>query len=206
MGSDPGARRTIELTRLAQLGIELLSDDDAPAARAECLRIARRIQLSGRRVIALVPAASNVAVPGLAVQIGLGLCDLSGATVALVDANVRWPGLSGLVAGESRDTEESVFATRWLHGQLALLTPPRAADEGAGVPQLQRLLREGLDLFAYVLCDLTGFDRLGEHLSAIALCEAVVVVAQTNVTRESQLLRWQAQIPPEKHMGVLLLG
>src|SRR5438067_7155784 len=81
-GSDP----------LAGTGISLADGE----VRAECTRIARRLSASRTKIIGPVPADDRVAVPPLAIHIGNALCDLTGATVAVVDANVRYPGLSQL--------------------------------------------------------------------------------------------------------------
>ena len=81
-----------------------------------------------------------------------------------------------------------MFATRWLRGQLALLTPPRAGEAGAGVPQLARVIQHSIELFSHVLVDLTGFEKLGEHLAAIEMMDGVVVVARAGRTTEDELL------------------
>ncbi|HJZ84554.1 MAG TPA: hypothetical protein VKN99_05250 [Polyangia bacterium] len=190
---------------LRGLGIEVITDAEDPRVHGECVRIARRVRQLQKKVIGLVPASAEVAVPPLAVQLGLALVELSGATVAFVDANVRWPAMSALVEGEPAGTD-SLFATRWLRGSLALLVPPRAGDAGAGVPQLKRLIEHGAELFAHVLVDLTGFDRLGEHLSAVALCEGVLIVARAGRTREPELRRLAGELPSERNLGVVLIG
>ncbi len=187
---------------LEALGI---SADDGEV-RAECTRIARRLHAGRTRILGLVPADDRVAVPPVAIQIGLALCDLTGATIAVVDANVRYPGLSQLARGASTDRDETVYSTRWLRGSLALLTPPHAERAGEIVPQLARLLLEGVDLFAHVLCDLTGLELLGEHASAAACMDAVVVVARARRTREDALRALQRSMPPERFLGVLLVG
>jgi hypothetical protein len=126
-----------------------------------------------------------------------------------------------LIAGMVEETEEkwretvakavalkpdSVFSTRWLHGSLALLSPPRAEKAGQVVPQLARVLLEGSDLFAHVLVDLTGFDLLGEHGSAAACCDAVALVSRAHTTRERELLQLARLIPAGRFMGVVLVG
>ena len=70
------------------------STRDARRARAACARIARRIHDDRLRVVGFVPSDDKVAVPPLIIHLGLALCDLTGATVAVVDANVRYPGLA----------------------------------------------------------------------------------------------------------------
>src|SRR5262245_57700122 len=170
------------------------------------MRTAQHLRDQGRRIMGLVPASAEVAVPPLAIQLGMALVQLSGATVAYVDANVRWPAISDVAGGDAPGADGSMFATHWLRGSLALLTPPRAGDAGAGVPQLRRLIEHGAELFAHVLVDLTGFDRLGEHLSAVALCEGVLIVARAGRTREPELRRLAGELPSERNLGVVLIG
>jgi hypothetical protein len=191
---------------LARAGIELASGDVLPAVRAECIRIARRLAASKTKIIGLVPADDRVSVPAIALQVGNALCDLTGATIAVVDANVRYPGLSQLAGGAIADGDTSVYSTRWLRGSLALLTPPRAERAGQIVPQLARLLLDGVDLFAHVLCDLTGLELLGEHASAAACMDTVMLVARAHATHEDDLRSLRRLLPEDRFLGVLLVG
>ena len=77
---------------------------------------------------------------------------------------------------------------------------------GQVVPQLARALVDGADLFAHVLCDLTGFDLLGEHASAAACMDAVAIVGRTGRTRVGQLRHLARAMPAERFLGVLLVG
>jgi hypothetical protein len=186
---------------LASIGLRV----DDPAVRAEATRVARRVHATGARAIGFVPADDLVAVPPIAIQLGLALCDLTGATIAVVDANVRYPGLSGLA--DAQDVaDDVVFATRWLRGSLALLTPPVVERAGEVVPRLARLLIESADLFAHVLVDLTGFDLIGEHGSAAACMDGVIVVGRAHVTKEGQLTALRRLMPRGRFLGVLLAG
>nr|HEX4314891.1 hypothetical protein [Kofleriaceae bacterium] len=190
---------------LHELGLRL-DDADAGELRAACARIARRIRVDHLRVVGFVPVDDRVAVPPVCIQLGLGLCDLTGATIAVVDANVRYPGLAQITRGQERDRDDSVFSTRWLRGSLALLSPPRVERAGEVVPQLARVLLDGADLFAHVLVDLTGFELLGEHASAAACMDAVVIVGRAHKTREKQLLELASLMPQGRFLGVLLVG
>jgi hypothetical protein len=140
------------------------------------------------------------------IQLGLSLCELTGATVAVVDANVRYPGLGALNQGKQTDSDETVFSTRWLRGSLALLSPPRVERAGEVVPQLARVLLDGSDLFAHVLVDLTGFELLGEHGSAAACMDAVALVGRAHHTREHELLELAPLMPQGRFLGILLVG
>lgn len=191
---------------LAELGIPITDDARTGELRAACSRIARRIANDRLRVVGFVPSDDKVAVPPLLVQLGLSLCDLTGATVAVVDANVRYPGLVGLNQNTERDHQDSVFSTRWLRDSLALLSPPRVERAGEVVPQLARVLLEGADLFAHILVDLTGFELLGEHGSAAACMDAVALVGRAHKTREQELVELARLMPRDRFLGVLLVG
>jgi hypothetical protein len=187
------------------LGIAV-GDDRSGELKAACARIARRIHGDKLRVVGFVPSDDKVAVPPVIIQLGLALVDLTGATIGVIDANVRYPGLAELNQGQATDSDETVFSTRWIHGSLALLSPPRAEKAGEVVPQLARVLLEGSDLFAHVLVDLTGFELLGEHGSAAACCDAVALVSRAHTTRERELLELASLMPQGRFLGVLLVG
>ncbi|MCG8420505.1 MAG: hypothetical protein MJE77_21430 [Proteobacteria bacterium] len=195
-----------EDARLQRIGIPIITDARDSLVRAECIRIARRMHLSGNKVFGFIPAADDIAVPPVMIQLGIALTEITGSTIAVVDANVRWPGLAGLAEGHEPDSDDSVFKTNWVRGSLALLSPPRSERAGEAVPQLARLLLEGCDLFANVLVDLTGFDLLGEHASAAACMDSVILLARTRKTRERHLLMMRDAMPKNRFMGVLLVG
>ncbi|HEY0482144.1 MAG TPA: hypothetical protein VGD37_31710 [Kofleriaceae bacterium] len=187
---------------LASLGIGP-GDGELQAA---CTRVARRIHNEGVRVVGFVPAADSVAVPPILIHLGIALTELTGATIAVVDANVRYPGLGALNQDKETDSDESVFSTRWLRGSLALLSPPQVERAGEVVPQLARVLLDGSDLFAHVLVDLTGFELLGEHASAAACMDAVALVGRAHHTREQELFELARLMPHGRFFGVLLVG
>ena len=174
--------------------------------KAACARVARRIHAERLRVVGFVPSNDQVAVPPVIIQLGLALCELTGATVAVVDANVRYPGLGALNKDKETDHDASVFSTRWLRGSLALISPPRVEHAGEVVPQLARVLLDGSDLFAHVLVDLTGFELLGEHGSAAACMDAVALVGLAHHTRENELLALAPLMPQDRFLGILLVG
>jgi hypothetical protein len=157
-------------------------------------------------VVGFVPSEDQVAVPPILIQLGIALTDLTGATVAVVDANVRYPGLGSLSEGKATDSDDSVFSTRWLQGSLALLSAPKVERAGEVVPQLARVLIDGSDLFAHVLVDLTGFELLGEHASAAACMDAVALVGKAHHTREQDLIGLAQLMPHGRFLGVLLVG
>lgn len=195
---------------LAAAGISIVSGGDGGGVHAEAVRIARRLHAARQKVVGFIPATDKVAVPPVALQLGSALVELTGATIAFVDANVRYPALAAIAGGESNTAaskgQHQVFETRWLRGSLAVLTPHGAERAGDAVPALARLLLDGIDLFEYVLVDLTGFDLLGEHASAAACMDAVVLVANAHQTREKHILRLLREVPESRFRGVLLVG
>jgi len=188
---------------LEALGIKL-DEATTTAVRADCVAVARRVKETGRRIIGLLPASSDIGVTAVGVQLGLSLVDIANTTAAYVDANVRWPAIARLAVGTSATDDESMFATRWLRGQLALLVPPQIGQAGAGVPQLARVIQHSAELFSHVIVDLTGFKMLGEHLAAIEMMDGVIVVARAGRTTENELLRLNHEMPRHLHLGVLL--
>ena len=194
-----------EDARLEALGIRVMQEA-RPDVRDECIRVARRLRHAGKKIIGLLPSSNDIGVSAIAVQLGLALAEVSGGTVAFVDANLRWPAISDLAAGAAGAGDESVFATRWLRGSLALITPRRAVAAGAGVTQLARVIQHGAELFAQVLVDLTGFQRLGEHLAAIEMVDGVLVVGRAGRTREDELLELRLELAKDRQLGVLLVG
>jgi hypothetical protein len=178
--------------------------EDGPL-RGSWTSIASRLRASRARVIGFQPADDAAAVPPVLVQLGRALCDLTGATIAVVDANVRYPGLGHLASREPR-AGDSLFSTRWLHDSLALLAPARVERAGEVLPQLARALIAGADLFAHMLVDLTGFELIGEHASAAACMDAVVLVGRAHHTRERELLDLAQLAPAGRMLGVVLVG
>ena len=66
---------------LAAIGLDV----ERPDVRAEATRIARHIHAARTRVVGFVPADDDVAVPPVIIQLGLALCDLTGAILAAQD-------------------------------------------------------------------------------------------------------------------------
>ncbi len=182
--------------------------DDLGEMRAACAKVARRLIKIGTmvpaKVVGFVPTGDDVAVPPAMIQLALALSNQTGSPTAVVDANVRYPGLSALASeGQIGDT---VYSTRWVSQSVALLSPRGSARAGEVVPQLARVVSDGAELFGHMLVDLTGFELIGEHASAAAGMDLVIVVGRTHRTREAELLALAQVLPADKFLGVLLVG
>lgn len=188
---------------LAALRIPTL--DRAGELAGACARIAQRLRANAIRIVGFLPAGDTVAIPPLLVHLGLALSEPTGARVAIVDANVRFPGLADAVSGLAA-APASAFATRWIRPTLALVAPPAVQPAGLVVPALSQLVAAGMGGFEHVLVDLTGFERLGEHIAATACVDAVAIVARKDETHEQRLLALAAVVPPHRMLGVTLVG
>jgi hypothetical protein len=189
--------------RLRKAGIRIDARELVPEIRTECARLAGILQHRHLRVVGLAPAADNVAVPAVALQLGASLAEVTGSPVGVVDAHGSWPGARELSNDRRRD--DSLFSASWIVDNLALLTP-RSFDTATMLPKLNSALHAEAQVFHHLLVDMTGFDHLGEHLAAMDLVDGVIVVARTVRTRLDDLARWMRDIPAERNLGVLLVG
>ena len=189
--------------RLRAVGLRIDAGHLRPEVGTECTRLARVLQQKNCRVVGVAPAGDGVAVPAVALQLGLALARVSGSPVGVVDAHGSWPSSQSLVGSTRPDP--SLFATYWIVDNLALLTP-RTFDIGAMLFKLNNALHAEAQVFQYLVIDMTGFDHLGEHLSAIALMDGVIVVARSGHSTLDDLTRWMRDVPGERNLGVLLVG
>ncbi|MEZ4362104.1 MAG: hypothetical protein R3B48_18090 [Kofleriaceae bacterium] len=203
----PAAAPESEERALEAIGLRY-QGDDLGELRAACTMIARRIIKLGEdgpaRVLGFVPAGDDVAVPPVMIQLAISLSTLTGSPTAVVDANVRYPGLP-MLATQSQ-LGDTVYSTRWVSSLVALLSPQGLFRAGEVVPQLASVVVDGAEIFGHTLVDLTGFELIGEHVSAAAGMDRVVVVARTHHTREPAVLGLAQVLPADKFLGVLLVG
>jgi hypothetical protein len=202
---DLGAAQLVE-----QVGVQLFPDrpDDPASAAAwqECLRTAQRIWRSGSRNIGLLPASAQIGSVGVGLNVTLALHELSGRDVAYVDANLRWPALTLTKPASAREDTGGLFTESWLRDGVALILPRQRLLSGAGLAPLQATLRAAQRRFAAMVVDLTGWKRLGDHLSVFDSLDGVAVVARVGVSNELELLRLRYEIPESRYLGIVLTG
>jgi hypothetical protein len=189
--------------RLRAAGIELAADDDQPALRVECARLARRMHERLVHTIGLFPAGDDVSVPSVAIELGRALADKSATFVGVVDAHGSWACARGLA--EATPADGTLVATSWVTENLAVLTP-RIFSPGAMLGQLKGAIVENAVGFSDLVVDLTGFDHLGDQLAAFELLEGIALVARSGRTTTRQIQRWLRDIPEWSCLGVLLTG
>ncbi len=193
----PDIERTAEL--LGAAGIPLLDERRRRLVRAECMRVARRLKLTGQKVFGLVPTDGETAIPAVAIQLAISLTELDGTTVAYLDANTRWPAF-----GVSSSPPDEPFETLWLYESFAILSPTASTRKKDLVPAIVAELERARTSFQFVVVDLTGFDHLGELESALELVDQVLLVAASGKTREADLLEMKRRLPEDT--SVLLVG
>jgi len=187
---------------LRSAGISLATDDDPPALRAECARLARLVRASSAITLGMAPAEDDVAVPGVAMKLARAIARESHCPVGVVDALGTW----GLGTTPTVDAAENGAAvTTWLLDELALLTL-RVSHPSLALPRLSACVaREGA-LYGSLVVDLTGFERLGERRAAFELLDAAVVVARSGRTTTRQVRDALHDVPDGRGLGVMLTG
>lgn len=173
-----------------------------PKVRFECARLARVVRERGIRRLGLAPAADDVAVPALAIELARALVGAPPDAVGVVDALGRW---SGTRAGHSESQAATWRTAAWLVAGVAVIAPV-TADPATGLLLLRAVVEEESAGFSRLVVDLTGFDRLGERRPACELLDGVAVVARSGVTRTRQIVGALAEIPDGGRLGVLLSG
>lgn len=181
------------------------SPEKSPGLYAELSRAARRIRETERKVIALFPSGPKVGVPTLALQLAWVLADVAEGSVALIDANTRFPGYASLVNDRQRPQSADLVET-WLSDFLMLLTPIPDRPTGLDLGPLDRIVASQREFYAHLLLDMTGFDEVGEHWGTFRLVDGVLIIGHPGATSERELRRMNEAIPATKNLGVLLVG
>jgi hypothetical protein len=193
---------------LERLGVPRVTASTDPQAHAALLVAARRLRLSNRKVVGLLPAEAEVAVPPVMINVGLCLAHLGTEPIGLIDANMCWPAFDAQLGRVDPSITGGFVAFEIGEPDTAptTLTVPNGHVE-AGLPRsaLRALLENERARRAQVLVDLSGLDVLGEHLFGIDQVDGVVIVARTK-SPEYSLVVTRRLVPPEKMMGALLVG
>jgi hypothetical protein len=192
--------RIHEERRATALGLS--SREEHPALRVECARMARLLAERLVHTVGLAPAADDVAVPPIAIELGRALADKS-ALIGVVDAQGSW--MDARLRVEGAPSDGTPTATTWLLDNLGVLTPPTTGTDSL-LSRLRRIVLETRATFTHLVIDLTGFDHAGEQIAACDLLDAVVLVARSGRTTAHQVRRWLRDLPPDRNLGVLLTG
>lgn len=164
----------------------------------ELVRVARRLRLTDRQRVGLIPAGNNLVVEPVIRSMAAILADRSDGVIAVVDAGNPW-------AVPIEGAERLVYV-RALSGGVLLLTPAKTLDGRVNPVAIEAAILEAETWAELVLVDLTGLEREGEHLATISLLDGVICVARAHETVEAELLRSRAVADEDRLLGVLLLA
>lgn len=190
--------------RLRQAGI-CPFPGDRPVILPEYARIAGLVARLGVRSVGLVPASDDVGVPVVAVRLAHALAEIGGGVAGVLDAQGTWLPPEP-AAG---DAGTSAAAPRVVQTKVAphvLLFTHRPVPGGEAQKELRAVLTGDAGSCPWLVCDLTGLERSGEHLEAMAMLDAVAVVARAGLTTSLQLATRMRDVPAAKNLGVVLIG
>jgi hypothetical protein len=162
---------------------------------AALLGAAQELRRRGFRAVGLLPASPDVIVPPLALQLGLALSLVAPGTTAVVDPGGAWGAPEEAAAG-------SPLAAVAITARLSLLTRAARAPE---VRDLEELLAPERAAARQLVVDLGPFERVGEHLAAMALLDGVAVIARAGRTKLPDVERRLREVPAARSAGVLLV-
>jgi hypothetical protein len=174
-----------------------------PAVRLGFIAAARRIRRHGSVLIGLLNASPDLVSLPLGLHLARSLAELGQRPVAVLAAGSL--PLRDLPQ-PTADEPDALYTTHWLEPTLALLNP--LPGDTRAFP-LQTLIQAGTrsaGRFAHLVADLSGFTALGDNLGAIRQVDGVVILAQAGATDEDILLALAADLPPHRHLGVLVIG
>ena len=166
----------------------------------ELIRIATELHRRGLSYVGLVAASQTADVASIAVQVGLALATVTGRPAGVVDAGGTWelrPAGSG---------SQSRFAMEWITDRVVAIAPRTPSRPGARVLELEALLRDDSRPARRLVIDLTALVPSGEHAEAMSHVDGVIILAHAGRTTSQQVERRMLEVPPEKSLGVLLVG
>ena len=192
-------------TLLEGLGIAPIDPEGDPNAYAEILRISRCLRHTGHRCIGFVPADDSAGAAALAVQIALASSRLYEGFANVLDANFVYPQFGNLPTFSDVPVDALGLRTVWIAERLTLSTPGKLTSTLV-FADIIRAIERAKNRYDCVFVDLTGVARWGVHHSVYDLVDGVAVVAVTRKTVERDILDCSDEIPPERRLGVILVG
>jgi Mrp family chromosome partitioning ATPase len=182
----------------------LATAQDQPEVYAAFVRVARRVVLTQRQTIGLVPATADVAIPPVALQLAVGLANLGARPVTILDANTRQPAFASLAAASSN--QSAPFAVTFATDGVSVTSPRPMPGRGVARGPMEVAIDGQRAHNAHILVDMTGLDRLGELETSYELMDGVILVARGRETSERDLEDLHVRIPPQRRMGALIIG
>jgi hypothetical protein len=153
-----------------------------------------------------LPISSLSSLGAVAEPIAAAMADLTRSNVALLSLDAR-KGASEPSIVDAAFEFGTPIAGRWLSPYVALLVPAAEPRAGRTLAVLQGMLQYAQPRVGRVLADLgplVGGNR-EEAMAACHLFDGVALLAMSGVTRESEILRAQRELSPERNLGTILV-
>ncbi|MCC6748440.1 MAG: hypothetical protein IT371_12325 [Deltaproteobacteria bacterium] len=173
--------------------------------RAGCISVAQQLRAAGWQCVGLCPANARVCVAPAMLLLAHALVDVSDQPVAAIDPDVSGAFIEPTGAAPF-GPPDSLLTVVECGPKLRAIVPRAAGPAGAAGPQLRLALHHARPHFAHLLADLSSFFRLGDHLNAMELLDAIVIVARAGHVTEDQLLRLRYDLRVAPSISVLLIG
>jgi hypothetical protein len=84
-----------------------------------------------------------------------------------------------------------------------VLSPPAERDPVAAIAALDAAIAHARRSFAHLVVDLAGLPL--RHPATLACVDAVAVIARSGGLRDDQLAAVAQLVPPDRHLGVMLV-
>jgi hypothetical protein len=163
-----------------------MSNDD------EWLRTARRVLTGQPGTLGLLARGAAVDTTAVSRRLAQAMGQLTGRSIGLFPHRSLWrqtAGVAEVVASEA--------------GNVVVLSPPAERDPVAAIEALGTAIAHARRSFAHLLVDLAGLPL--RHPGTLACVDAVAVIARPGGMRDDQLALVEQLLPPERHLGVLLV-
>jgi hypothetical protein len=167
-----------------------------------CAVIARRVSLSKKKSVGVLPVAGAFNLGPLLVRLAAALARFDAESK--VGVIPRWRSWARDPGGASDSA--STLRVRALGPQVVAIVPPAAPDARRAALELQPALWELPPGITRVLVDLSGYSKTGAWPGTGVLVEGVMLAVPRRIARRGRIEGLLAAIPDGKFLGTLLLG
>jgi hypothetical protein len=166
-----------------------------PPSQSEEYAIARRLALTGIKVVGLLPtSAPGEAASRLPMELGAALSHFVPGQIGIVGDWRTWDGRAG--GAVVADAEQP---------RLARVVPPPCSTAGMATAALAEALATHSSDFTRVLVDLARYAGPARLPDAADLVEGLVLVVRARRTRGRRLVRLASSVSPQRLLGAILL-
>jgi hypothetical protein len=177
---------------------------DEEAVAATCAVIARRLVLSQKKSVGVLPVGGAPNLGPLLVRLAVALARFGEGKVGVIPRWRTWARDPGGAEGAAADA--SRVRLRAMGPDVVAIVPPAAGDVREAALVLQPALWDLPAGLTRVLVDLSGYSKPGVWPGTGVLVDGVVLAVPRRIARRSSVERLLATAPAGKCMGSILLG